>query len=83
MYFIDNYNLSRPIVVEKLPVNPDKFRVIKKNYLKDDKIVYYNSTYGNMKVERAGASSFQELTENYGKNKNYIYFGEIEKVQKR
>ena len=76
VYFIDVYNVSKPTTVEKLPVNPDKFRVIKKNYLKDDKIVYYNSNHGNMKVEDADAASFQELTENYGKDKNYIYYGE-------
>ena len=76
VYFIDIYNVSKPTVVEKLPVNPNKFRVIKKNYLKDDKIVYYNNNHGNLKVEGADAASFQELTENYGKDKNYIYFGE-------
>ena len=76
VYFIDVYNVSKPTTVEKLPVNPDKFSVIKKNYLKDDKIVYYNNNNGNFKVEGADASTFQELTENYGKDKNYIYFDE-------
>ena len=75
VYFIDVYNVSKPTTVEKLPVNPDKFNIIKKNYLKDDKIIYYNNN-GNFKVEGADAETFQELTENYGKDKNYIYFGE-------